>query len=248
MWCGGLTTSTIPSTSSGLPIYSISGATTSSITMVSGSSAVSMIISIINAYPVNSVYAAFYSSSLLAESKLISGSGSVVNVSPIASSLISGATYIKVTVHTQQISETRTFLVDDSSNRFEKQRVMWLNQFGGFDYWNFQAKVDESTTINTKTFETPLPYNYTTNDRMENVYSVESNKNYVLNTGIVDRTTANWLKDLFKSSLVYFIDDSGNLRPVTILETTYPKYIKGRDSVFNYNITFRDAIKNKGNN
>lgn len=147
------------------------------------------------------------------------------------------------------VSEIKKYKIGSTQNFFNKQRVLWLNRLGAFDYFNFQAIEDVKTVNEKRNYSNYLPYNYDgINAREQNVYSSETFKTYRINTGNVDESYDDFFTDLMYSTLVYFDNGSGVLKPVNVVDTEFMNFVKGRDKVKSYTFTFVDANKNRMNN
>ena len=108
---------------------------------------------------------------------------------------------------------TYTFnIVDDC--KYPNIRLAWLNKYGAWDYYNFNAKSVKTTSTNKKTFnQTQGSYqgsgfSYTTGNGGARVYDVKSTESHVLNTDYVDEETGRWLESVINSTEVYIIKDS----------------------------------------
>lgn len=145
------------------------------------------------------------------------------------------------------ISEIKTYLIDDSCTRYKKQRVMWLNPIGAFDYFTFHSIENKNTNVTKQVYERPLPVLYSEKDRQQIIYSTSTNTEYSLNTGFINPQTVEWLKSIFTSSTIFFIEDDDSLLPVTCIDTDFVSYVQGKDKLFSYSIAFAEANKNNSN-
>jgi hypothetical protein len=143
------------------------------------------------------------------------------------------------------LSEIKTFNKKKICWRYDKQRVMWLNSYGAYDYFTFQSITNGTTEVSKNMYRNPLPYNYSDRDRMDKIYNVSYTKTHSLNTGTINRNTIYWLEDLYKSTKVFLMNGE-DLIPVTITSDSYDRYIKGRDRVVSFDIDMVEAIKNNG--
>ena len=93
-------------------------------------------------------------------------------------------------------------------------RLTWLNKYGAWDYYNFNAKSVKTTSSNKKTFNQTrgsyqgTGFSYTTGNGGAKVYDVQSKESYVLNTDYVNEETGRWLESIINSTEVYIIKDS----------------------------------------
>jgi len=93
-------------------------------------------------------------------------------------------------------------------------RLTWLNKYGAWDYYNFNAKSVKTTLSNKKTFNQTVGsyqgtgFSYTTGNGGAKVYDVQSKESYVLNTEYLNEETGRWLESVINSTEVYIIKDS----------------------------------------
>ena len=98
--------------------------------------------------------------------------------------------------------------------KYPNIRLVWLNKYGAWDYYNFNAKSVKTTSSNKKTFnQTQGSYqgsgfSYTTGNGGAKIYDVQSKESYLLNTDYVNEETGRWLESIINSTEVYIIKDS----------------------------------------
>jgi len=106
----------------------------------------------------------------------------------------------------------RVNIIEDC--KYENIRLTWLNKYGAWDYYSFNAKSVKTTTSSKKTFNQTVGsyqgtgFSYTTGNGGSKVYDVQSKESYVLNTDYVNEETGRWLESIINSTEVYIIKDS----------------------------------------
>ena len=98
--------------------------------------------------------------------------------------------------------------------KYPNIRLTWLNKYGAWDYYNFNAKSVKTTSSTKKTFNQTqgsyqgTGFSYTTGNGGAKIYDVQSKESYVLNTDYVNEETGRWLESIINSTEVYIIKDS----------------------------------------
>jgi hypothetical protein len=105
---------------------------------------------------------------------------------------------------------------------FQNVRIMFLNQLGGWDYWNFNYESKITTNINRTTFNKTLNYNYNIGDRGRSVFVTDATDQVMINTDIITDYEYNYLKELLSSPSVYVIDENLLLKlPIVIVDDNW---------------------------
>lgn len=124
-------------------------------------------------------------------------------------------------------SELFTFYLDDTCTKYTTYRLHFLNKLGGFDAYNFRLKDTLNTDIVRTTYER-MPGTFSAGD-----FNIKQTDRGVVTTDLkyTDRITVNsdwltnaefvWLKELFTSPEIYWEDEIGNFRPVTLTAKSY---------------------------
>ena len=120
-------------------------------------------------------------------------------------------------------------------------RLAWVNSRGGWDYFNFNKKSETSLNIERKRYQRVL-FDGTTNIFNANARGLTERGN-IVNKQI--QATSDWiqegefefLKSLFMSNEVHWIQDDGTYIPVNVEDTTYLKRIIRDGKQYNQTIT-----------
>lgn len=145
-------------------------------------------------------------------------------------------------------SETKTFLINcDCEN--QSLVLTWLNNLGGFDYWNFTAKKDDLVEI-TDSIQTkknilptwPKSYGASADTIRKQVLRV-SNKAYTVRSQFLTEAQANAISFIKSSVLVQIINSRIDRRTVIVDTDSFVKFKDG-DKTFEivFNISFTDDI------
>jgi len=132
-------------------------------------------------------------------------------------------------------------------------RLAWKNYYGAFDYFTFNLQLDKSNTISRESYElNPVPYSATAvpfamdrTRRGTKQYYNTIQQNWTANSDWVDTQNANWLKELFFSTNVFYYDENySNWLPCVVtsadvIEKTNPISQK----LFNYQIQIQPALQ-----
>jgi len=132
------------------------------------------------------------------------------------------------------VSETWTFNIKCSCSKFKKWTVVWLNELGGFDFYNFDKRNDKVRTIerdqfrrHLKSYTTSGGYKYTLGDRGRTTYNTQSKDQIVLRTNFLNQEYIDWIQYVFESPEVYIIDnETEKIYPTNCLNEDVQLYNK----------------------
>jgi hypothetical protein len=135
-------------------------------------------------------------------------------------------------------SETKTFIVDCSCDRFKPYRFIWLNRLGGMDTYTFRLADTKTVSIERKEFSRYLSaystamqkWGYEIGDRGRTVYDVRSLDTYTVVSTWQTEAEHKWLEELFTSPEVYLIDDQETRIPIVITSNSIAINDKNRIS------------------
>tara|TARA_R110002050_G_scaffold226883_1_gene362576 strand:+ start:1889 stop:3280 length:1392 start_codon:yes stop_codon:yes gene_type:complete len=123
--------------------------------------------------------------------------------------------YYEVAAVTGGVLKTRQYRFNIKEDcKHTNIRLTWLNKYGAWDYYSFNAKSVKTTSSKKKTFnQTQGSYqgsgfSYDTASGGSKVYDVQSKESYVLNTDYLNEDTGIWLESIMNSTEVYIIKDS----------------------------------------
>ena len=136
-------------------------------------------------------------------------------------------------------SETRTFLIDRSCSLYNNVRVMWLNSYGAFDFFNFRLDDKKTYNISTNEYKKVLPINYVIGDRQRTTLSSTVRETHVINTNWVTENIYAYLQGFLTSNEQYIIDENtGNPYPIIITDKSFDFKTAYRDKIFNLTVTY----------
>jgi hypothetical protein len=128
-------------------------------------------------------------------------------------------------------------------NKYEVFTLVWLNQYGGYDSYQFSKKSKRSYASEKKTFER-IPYSINSStgamtyfsqgimNESTIVYDSKFKESMSFNTNILDEITYEWLAELILSPSVFVVIDSAFI-PVVVKETNYDFKKRVNDKVYN---------------
>lgn len=146
------------------------------------------------------------------------------------------------------ISETKTFDIKCGCSNKEI-RLTWLNNLGGFDYWNFTGKKDhiieiQEALVTKKNIFPQWPKSYgATADTIRKQTSRTSNKAYTVRAQHLTLEQADAIAYIKSSVLVQIINSRQDKRTVILDTDSFVKY-KDQDKLYTiaFNVSFTDDI------
>lgn len=172
----------------------------------------------------------------------------VFNISRIAGA----GTYVYLPISTviegEELSAVKRFDINcDCSG--QELRMTWLNNLGGFDYWNFTAQKDhiieiqQALTTKKNIFpQWPISYGSTA-DTIRKQTRRDSNKGYTVRAQHLTEDQADAIAYIKSSVLVQIINSRQDRRTVTLDTDSFVKY-QDQDKLFTiaFNLSFTDDI------
>jgi len=152
-------------------------------------------------------------------------------------------------------SEIATFTIEEPC-RYEVYPIHFLNQLGGFDYYNFTSYSKESTTARRKTYTRQeyrfdstdgLVYNNIDNGKSD--YIVKYRDKIKLKSDYLTNEEMEWLKELMISRKLYLqFNQSGliRLQPVYMVTSNWKKLTIEHDKLFQLEMEIELAHENIG--
>jgi hypothetical protein len=124
---------------------------------------------------------------------------------------------------------------------YEYKRLMWLNEFSGWDAFNFVYNKREQINIQKNNYNQVLENNYSyKNYRGTNNYLNTWNKTTTVNTDWITEPQAKLIESLFKSKEVY-VQEGNEFVPVIINAETINMW-NNIDDLFLYELSFSYAV------
>jgi hypothetical protein len=127
--------------------------------------------------------------------------------------------------------------------KYEVFTLVWLNQYGGYDSYQFSKKSKRSYASEKKSFER-IPYSINSStgamtyfsqgimNESTIVYDSKFKESMIFNTNILDELTYEWLAELILSPSVFVVIDSAFI-PVVVKETNYEFKKRVNDKIYN---------------
>ena len=138
-------------------------------------------------------------------------------------------------------SETITVTIEEDC-RYESYRLHFLNELGGFDYFNFLSKSQLSSSVKRKTYTKSEVLIETAGINYENRYNgkadyyVESVDKLKLRSDYVTAAQMDWLKELIESPLVFleFENTKGDkdYKPLVVTTSRWVQKVDSIDKLF----------------
>jgi hypothetical protein len=139
-------------------------------------------------------------------------------------------------------SEIRYFYIDTSCSLYTNVRVMWLNTYGAFDYFNFRLDDKQTYNIVRNEYKQELSPTYNTGDRQRTALSQKVTEQHTINTNFISEDNYAFLGNLFTSPEVYIVDETSLLAyPIIIVDSSYEFKTANRDKLFNLTITYETS-------
>ena len=203
-----------------------------------------------------SVNDSFIIQSKVGYNDLLNSTSGVIVVSGALPMVDPNTTFISVNAvgGVSKISEVKTFNIVDKCSKYENIKLFFLDRLGSYIPLNFD-RVNRTNVTNERSnykqnygnYDTVAnAWGYTTHARGTTTYDIKSTKSVTC--------TSDWLNDeqvelmhiLLTSPDVYYIDEAGVYRAITITTNSFEEKKRVNDKLLNYTITFEYA-NNNGN-
>jgi hypothetical protein len=139
------------------------------------------------------------------------------------------------------VSEVRRYRIDNDCNVDENFRFVWLNSFGGWDYFNFKLGGKQTINVERQTYKKLLSRNYSIGDRGDTTYAQRGEEMWSVQSNWVTEYESQWLTGMIESREVYHLKN-GEIYPIQIMDTSYQVKSAIRDQIFNVIIQFKYAF------
>lgn len=177
--------------------------------------------------------------------------GQIVDVTSDLSYTIQGLVNVTVPLHAETAyTESITYLIDQNCTKYTPVRIMFMNRWGNWDFFNFSLVSIKTVNISNRgTYQKTLPFNYTVGARQTTVLDIDGNYNYELTSNWINDATSSWLEELVTSPEIYIIDSSGNAKPMQLVENSYLVQTSLNNHLFNvtFNLTTSYLISTQHN-
>ncbi|HWY35516.1 MAG TPA: hypothetical protein VNX68_12795 [Nitrosopumilaceae archaeon] len=143
---------------------------------------------------------------------------------------------------TGPLSKIQTYVLDDCT-KYIPVRLQWLNELGGWDYFNFSLISRKTISANRGTYKKTLAYNYTVGDRGTTVIDVTSNESVLVTGNYINDDISSWLsKSLMTSTEVYEQKTDGTILPIIISDSDKERLKRINDRLYNYEFNYTYAF------
>lgn len=136
------------------------------------------------------------------------------------------------------VSEVRKYRVDNTCTNYEKQRIVFLNRLGGYDYFNFTLDTKKMVGITRTEYEKMLNWNYTIGDRGKTILAQKAEVKMTMNSNWLTEDDSLWLEELLTSPEVYLLYN-GNKLPIVITDNSYEVKTYLRNQMFNLVLNYK---------
>jgi hypothetical protein len=137
--------------------------------------------------------------------------------------------YVKNTgsLFANNVSEVRKYKINNKCSNYEKQRIVFLNRLGGYDYFNFTLDSKRTLGITRTEYEKMLDWNYNVGDRGKTILAQKAEIKMTMTSDWITENDAIWLEELMTSPEVFLMSNSNvvyeNRGPI-MLPATGPNY------------------------
>ena len=142
------------------------------------------------------------------------------------------------------ISERYYYNIVDNCSRYEKRRLQFLNELGGYDTFNFTLVSKEMIDIERSmfkkdlgTYKSSFSFVNSPNDRAYSQYHTRIKDKISIQSDWVTEEQLAWLEQLVTSPDVR-LDDGTNLIPINITNTSFEKKRVVNEKLFNLQLEY----------
>jgi hypothetical protein len=141
-------------------------------------------------------------------------------------------------------SELFKYTIIDDCFQWDTFRFVWLNELGGWDYFNYVGRPIEETNINRLNYDRRLEslngtkWNYGVGDRGTRTYGINANDTVTTTSGNLSYEQSVWLMSLYTSPEVYLMEGT-QLIPINIVNEKIIHPGKAKPGIRNLEISFK---------
>jgi hypothetical protein len=146
--------------------------------------------------------------------------------------------------------ETLNYKIDLLCSRYTKHDLFFLNRFGHFESFRFNARSDTFVNAERAEMETPLitsdgvTVGYNNLSQAKQNYSTRMNKRMTLNSDFLNRGEYLGLTDLRLSPVVFMYTD-GKLKPITIKNNDWREPLEANDHIENIKLEIEFSVPSR---
>lgn len=140
-----------------------------------------------------------------------------------------------------ELSEIKTYLIDDRSCKYETIRLIFLNRLGGWDGINFNLVSRRTINPTRTTYKKVLPYNYVVGMRGTSILDIDTTETKTITSDWFNDNESTWIEELFTSPEVYEQQSDGTILPIIINTSSIEIKKSINDKLFNYSLDYTMA-------
>jgi hypothetical protein len=126
-------------------------------------------------------------------------------------------------------------LLDCNCSKYKRYSLMWLNELGGWDWFDFDARTDKTRSIDRAQYGRKLfdntysGYSYNYGDKGKSTFNVNSRDTWTMRSKFLTQDELDWISYIYESPEVYIIDQSKNEYETTASVKAIPVNITNTD-------------------
>jgi len=140
-------------------------------------------------------------------------------------------------------SESKFYKIDTNCSLYTNVRVMFMNRYGAFDYFNFRANSSSAYNISRQEFRQELDFNYNIGDRGRTIMSQRVDQTFTLYSDLLSQSEWDWLSELATSPEVYIVNEITNKAiPIIVTDTNYNFKKTITEGPFYFTLNYQNAF------
>jgi hypothetical protein len=124
--------------------------------------------------------------------------------------------------------------------------LLFMDKLGSFVSFPMPLRVEQSGDVQRKVFERALPTTYTSLDGGKEVYNIEEQRRFKLNTQYLNDGESKYFSEVLTSPYVYMLFE-GDWQPVIVEDSQYTTIRKANKNLIQYSINVSLANKENTN-
>lgn len=143
------------------------------------------------------------------------------------------------------VSEFRKYKIDNTCSNYDKQRIVFLNRLGGYDYFNFTLDSKRTLAITRTEYEKMLNWNYNIGDRGKTILAQKAEIKMTIVSNWITETDSLWLEELLTSPEVFLLNVNATdptittKLPIIITDNSYEVKTYLRNQLFNLTLNYK---------
>lgn len=137
-------------------------------------------------------------------------------------------------------SQVRWYRQEKDSQIYNNVKLMWLNSYGGWDYFDFKLDDHKTYNITRQEYKKQLSPTYVVGDRERTILSSNVIEQHTVNTNWISESDYAFLNHLLISPEVYVLsNDDSVCYPIIITDTSFDFKTAYRDQIFQLTLTYQ---------